>query len=48
MMNRIKNHAWVILLIVGAIMIGIGIIREEHLMVLEKAIMICLECIGIG
>lgn len=28
--------------------IGIGILREEHLVVLKKAVNICLECIGIG
>jgi len=26
----------------------IGVIREEHLVVLKKAVNICLECIGIG
>lgn len=28
--------------------IVLGIIREEHLVVIKKAINICLECIGIG
>ena len=30
------------------LLIGIGIAREEHLVVLKKAVNICLECIGIG
>jgi len=47
-MTRMKNDAWLILLIAGALFIGIGILREEHLAILEKAIVICLECIGIG
>ena len=32
----------------GVIMIVAGVIRGEHLVVLKKAINICLECIGIG
>jgi len=28
--------------------IGYGIVRDEHLVVLKKAVNICLECIGIG
>ncbi|MEA4988999.1 MAG: CD1871A family CXXC motif-containing protein [Anaerovorax sp.] len=27
---------------------GIGILREEHFIVLQKAVKICLECIGVG
>ena len=33
---------------IGAVMIVTGVIRGEHLVVLKKAINICLECIGIG
>ncbi len=28
--------------------IGIGLVKQEHLEVLQKAVRICLECIGIG
>ena len=28
--------------------IAYGVMREEHLVVLKKAVNICLECIGIG
>ena len=35
-------------LAVAAIMIGAGVVRGEHLVVLQKAVNICLECIGIG
>lgn len=36
------------LLLIGAVMIWLGVLRGEHHTVLEKAIRICLECIGIG
>ncbi|MDO4453680.1 MAG: CD1871A family CXXC motif-containing protein [Eubacteriales bacterium] len=36
------------LLAVSLIMIGIGIYRDETATVLNKAINICLECVGIG
>lgn len=36
------------LLLAGFLMITLGVMRGEHRIVLEKAIKICLECIGIG
>ncbi len=36
------------ILITSVVMIGIGLLREEHLTVLQKAVNICFECIGIG
>jgi len=36
------------LLAVGAAMVLIGIFHNEAAAVLRKAILICLECIGIG
>ena len=32
----------------GAVFMIIGVLRGEHETVFRKAIMICLECIGIG
>lgn len=43
-MNKMK---WC-LLVMSLLMIGYGIMRNETVMVLKKAINICLECIGVG
>ena len=36
------------ILVLALVFIGVGLLREEHLVVLKKAVNICLECIGIG
>lgn len=36
------------LLGLAAALTAIGLFRQEHLEVLQKAVKICLECIGIG
>lgn len=46
--NWMKAYGGWVLLAAGAAFILIGVLREEHLTVLSKAIRICLECIGIG
>lgn len=38
----------IIVLLVSVAFIAIGIFRNEVAVVLKKAVMICLECIGIG
>ncbi len=34
--------------LIGVVFIVIGLFRAEHLEVMNKAVKICLECIGIG
>lgn len=46
---RLKRFPWgAVVLALGLVMVGIGVVRGEHQIVLNKAIRICLECIGIG
>ena len=48
-MSRTRRAALpVILISVGAAMIVLGILSGELIVILRKAIYICLECIGIG
>lgn len=35
-------------LALSLVLIGIGLARDEQLEVLQKAVRVCLECIGIG
>ena len=43
-----KSWCPYVLLIVAIIFIVIGLINQEYLIVLKKAVNICLECIGVG
>ncbi len=47
-----KEKRWMILpltlLGVGILFLIYGFINKEHLIVLQKATIICLECVGIG
>ena len=45
-----KRLSWIRfgLLALAAGLILLGLMREENLIVLKKAVNICLECIGIG
>ena len=47
-----KKNAVIILRIlsiaIGAVFLGVGIAKGEYNTVLQKAIRVCLECIGIG
>ena len=46
--DKLKNHAWIIILVSALVLGGFGIFRGEAIEVFEKARIICLECIGIG
>lgn len=49
-MQRSKANRFVqaALVVLALLFIAVGIGRQEHLDVMQKAIRICLECIGIG
>lgn len=47
-MRRRKQIVTSCFFVAGFLMIMLGVIRGEHQTVLEKAIKICLECMGIG
>ena len=43
-----KAFLGAVIALVGIIMMAFGIAGDEHREVFEKAVRICLECIGIG
>lgn len=45
--RMIRILRWGILVLAVAFIL-LGLIRDEHVMVLQKAVRVCLECIGIG
>lgn len=47
-MTNKKNTVAAVIFVLGILFIGIGVWTGEHVTVLQKAIRICLECIGIG
>ena len=43
-----KGKVWIVILILSAAATAVGLVLGEAGMVLEKAIQVCLSCIGIG
>ena len=50
MLSNFNRHSFLktVVLLLGIVMMVIGLHRGEALEILRKAIVICLECIGIG
>ena len=46
--NRWKQHVWAAGALTGALFLGIGALQGQLGTIWKKAVMICLECIGIG
>lgn len=47
-MKKMLSYVKYPLLLLGLAFIAAGVLRTEYIVVLKKAVMICLECIGIG
>lgn len=48
MKRRCKIPIWLIGVMVGILFLGIGYVQGDFSDIYKKAVMICLECIGIG
>lgn len=47
-MNKVQNLQRIIILILAVVAIIFGIMQQEHMVVMKKAVNICMECIGVG
>ena len=45
--NR-KAYVWIAGLLTGILFLGFGAVQGQFTVIWKKAVMICLECIGIG
>ena len=43
-----KNGIFVGLIVLAAIFLTVGVLRNEHSTVWVKAVNVCMECIGLG
>lgn len=43
-----KRYGWMLGLLAGLLFLGIGAAQGQFAVIWRKAVMICLECIGIG
>lgn len=43
-----KRHGWLAGVLAGGLFLGIGAVSGDLAVIWRKAVMICMECIGIG
>lgn len=43
-----NKYAWVLGVLAGILFLGIGAVQGQFSVIWKKAVMVCLECIGIG
>jgi len=48
LLRSLKIATPILILLAGIVMMTFGILRGELQMILNKAVLVCLECIGIG
>lgn len=46
--KKCRSHIWILGLLTGAAFLAIGALQGQFAVIWRKAVMICLECIGIG
>ncbi len=46
--KKLKPHAWILGFLAGAAFLATGASQGQFAVIWKKAVMICLECIGIG
>ena len=47
-MKKFKIPKWSIGVVLGAVFLVLGALSDQFMEIYRKAVMICLECIGIG
>lgn len=43
-----RRYAWILGALAGVVFLGLGAVQGQFSVIWNKAVMICLECIGIG
>lgn len=47
-LRKWKDKVWIVGVVSGVLLLGIGVLNGQLEEMYRKAVMICLECIGIG
>lgn len=46
--KELRPYSWILGVLIGAVCLGIGAVQGQFSVIWDKAVMICLECIGLG